>query len=403
MALVNLAFSLVSRPPHTPNHNSVRPLGAFGRGWEMTLASSGAAYTSLYLLLVYTLQIPALAKRLDMDVMRNYGAMSMHESTNPHVAVFAFHVIGISLLYVVAAAVVASTTLEQRRLQQLPAAPRGNRRRTSAGTAPTLTALQLQQQQVGSASPVVGEEDQPRRRQDVLGLVSDSEGEEGEEGEDTEEEHHPLHQAVKEFAQWFVARYGLYLCFLVYIILALERPTILGFVFMLFVMVGAVLPGLIFRSYAPLLLVYTGCYAAAVYWFGAVALRYLPIYLHACLLACCCCLLLFIRSFTFVHSTRNCFRNDFFPPAVERTLGAIGLVPMDPFSDGWLIAGVPLFMTTLLGFTWHYRKTDQQAEAAGVVVPASSSTPGSVLAAAAAEKGADDVVTKILGPVEWLT
>jgi hypothetical protein len=42
-------------------------------------------------------------------------------------------------------------------------------------------------------------------------------------------------------------------------------------------------------------------------------------------------------------------RNGYFPPAVERRLGAIGLVPMDPFTDGWLIAGVPLFMTVRAG------------------------------------------------------
>ena len=52
----------------------------------------------------------------------------------------------------------------------------------------------------------------------------------------------------------------------VYVILALQRPTVLGFVFMTIVIVGAVLPDFVFRQCAPLLLMYTGCYAVTVYW-----------------------------------------------------------------------------------------------------------------------------------------
>lgn len=299
----------------------MRPLGAFGRRWELALAAAGAVYTGLYLLLIYLLQIPALAAHVDTRLLRDYGAMSVVADAEPphdfeadrHLAVFAFHAIGVALLYCVAATAVTSSGLERQRLKQLqsPPVPSRGRRRTSAGvvaaaSAPSGSPLPALGVGVGStpAMAALVEESESESESEA-----ESDGEEGGDG-DGEEEHHPLHQVLKEFAQWFVARYGLYLCFLVYIILALERPTVLGFVFMLFVMVGAVLPGLVFRSCAPLLLVYTGCYAAAVYWFGAVGLR-----------------------------------NGYFPPDVVRRLGAIGLVPMDPFTDGWLIAGVPLFMT----------------------------------------------------------
>lgn len=67
-------------------------------------------------------------------------------------------------------------------------------------------------------------------------------------------------------AEKFTAYYGMYLCFIVYVILALQRPTVLGFVFMVIVMVGAALPDFIFRLCAPTLLMYTGCYSAVVYW-----------------------------------------------------------------------------------------------------------------------------------------
>ena len=127
---------------------------------------------------------------------------------------------------------------------------------------------------------------------------------------------------LQSFAQWLVAKYGLYLCFLVYIILALQRPTVLGFVFMAIVMIGAVLPDFVFRACAPVLLVYTAGYAAAVYWFGSVAIR-----------------------------------NGYFAADAEKLLAPIGLVVMDPFSNGWLVAGVPLCMVTLLGFTWRYRES----------------------------------------------
>lgn len=325
----------------------MRPLGAFGRGWERALAAAGAVYTGLYLLLIYLLQIPALAKHLDARVVRDYGAMSTVVATDAdahassvfeadrHLAVFSFHTIGVALLYCVAAAAVTSASLERRRQRQLqspPVASRG-RRRTSAG----VVASSAPAGGSGSGSPLpaglglVGGSMQTTMaalvEESESDVDSDGEGEEdGADGEG-EEEHHPFHQVLKEFAQWFVARYGLYLCFLVYIILALERPTVLGFVFMLFVMVGAVLPGLVFRSCAPLLLVYTGCYAAAVYWFGAVGLR-----------------------------------NGYFPPDIERRLAAIGLVPMDPFTDGWLIAGVPLFMTVRSFFSKVGRPNTQTRE-----------------------------------------
>lgn len=298
----------------------MRPLGAFGRGWEWALAAAGAVYTGLYLLLIYLLQIPALAAHVDTRLLRDYGAMSVVADAEPphdfeadrHLAVFAFHAIGVALLYCVAVTAVTSSGLERQRLKQLqsPPVPSRGRRRASAGvvaasSAPSGSSLPALGVGVGSTPAMAALVEESESESEV-----ESDGEEENGDGDGEEEHHPLHQVLKEFAQWFVARYGLYLCFLVYIILALERPTVLGFVFMLFVMVGAVLPGLVFRSCAPLLLVYTGCYAAAVYWFGAVGLR-----------------------------------NGYFPPDVVRRLGAIGLVPMDPFTDGWLIAGVPLFMT----------------------------------------------------------
>eukprot|EP00624_Nannochloropsis_granulata_P005297 evm.model.NODE_37437_length_30217_cov_24.682034.8 len=137
------------------------------------------------------------------------------------------------------------------------------------------------------------------------------------------------------FAQWLVAKYGLYFCTLVYIILALQRPTILGFVFMSIVMVGAVLPDFVFRACAPVLLVYTGGYAAAVYWFGSVAIR-----------------------------------KNYFGAEAEKLLEPIGLVIVDPFSKGWLVAGIPLCMVTLLGFTWRYRENKTT-----MTTPAAASAP----------------------------
>jgi hypothetical protein len=53
---------------------------------------------------------------------------------------------------------------------------------------------------------------------------------------------------------------------------------------------------------------------------------------------------------------------------------------------------------TLLGFTWHYRKTDQQTTAAVAASP-----PSAAVVPVQDEVNNEDVVTKILGPAEWLT
>lgn len=145
------------------------------------------------------------------------------------------------------------------------------------------------------------------------------------------------------FAQWLVAKYGLYLCTLVYIILALQRPTVLGFVFMAIVMVGAVLPDFVFRACAPALLVYTSGYAAAVYWFGSVAVR-----------------------------------NNYFGADADKLLKPIGLVIVDPFLDGWLVAGIPLCMVTLLGLTWRYRENKTTVTSAAATSAPSARSPAAV-------------------------
>lgn len=62
---------------------------------------------------------------------------------------------------------------------------------------------------------------------------------------------------------------------------------------------------------------------------------------------------------------------------------------------------------TLLGFTWHYRKTDQQT----IEVADATATTATAVASAAVLPAAvvqqyredEDVVIKILGPAEWLT
>ena len=374
--------------------------------WETGMAVAGAVYVGVYLLLIYLFQMAAVARRVNVSDYRQYGIMNVVLPTPTsaplrpsQLAVFILHVCALGLLYMLSTSIITTKVLSLAAW--------------TAGGASSSAALQVQPgpNQAGLAH-VDGEDDDDflppaqcppishvsssSREGDVLlaatGALTagDVGGGGGGGGAGMPESQRRLVGAsstasyttgaqddalfttgmksmqfvdenttgapdaartagaaaasspgsssnLQSFAQWLVAKYGLYLCFLVYIILALQRPTVLGFVFMAIVMIGAVLPDFVFRACAPVLLVYTGGYAAAVYWFGSVAIR-----------------------------------NSYFAADAEKLLAPIGLVVMDPFSNGWLVAGVPLCMVTLLGFTWRYRES--KAASASAAAASLSST-----------------------------
>lgn len=374
--------------------------------WETGLAMAGTVYVGAYLMFIYLFQMAAVARRVNVSDYRQYGVMNVvlhHPTSTPlrssQMAVFVLHVCALGLLYMLSASIVTTKLL---------CLATG-----TAGGNSSLAALQVQpdSDQVG-LEPIDGEDNDnilpPVQRSSVSYVSRDSYvsndlpaatgaltagvgrggagagagGEARGAGEacmrasqsglvatstasfttSTQDElffstKMGSMRSIDEnttaddgdaaasstasssnphlFAQWLVAKYGLYFCTLVYIILALQRPTILGFVFMSIVMVGAVLPDFVFRACAPVLLVYTGGYAAAVYWFGSVAIR-----------------------------------KNYFGAEAEKLLEPIGLVIVDPFSKGWLVAGIPLCMVTLLGFTWRYRENKTT-----MTTPAAASAP----------------------------
>jgi len=340
------------------------------RVWESVLVTVGGIYVAGYLMLIYLFQTTVIARRIDAAEFRRYGIMNVVQTSpnaspvpGSHLVVFILHVATLGMLFVLATSIMTSKALSKR--------GKSSRRTSSAAlqVQPDLDLASVADRQAygddndDNASynsdplPVqraTNDSDMTTRHSDPMTGRSGTDGNQidsqailrgtssstsfmtgiqdecllanlDQRVDPCSLQASPLPPAqnstVQAIAQWLVAKYGLYVCFLVYITLALQRPTILGFVFMAIVMVAAVVPNFVFRACAPVLLVYTTGYAAAVYWFGSVAIR-----------------------------------NGYFATDAGDLLGPLGLVNMDPFRNGWWIAGIPLCMVTLLGFTWKYRE-----------------------------------------------
>ena len=104
-----------------------------------------------------------------------------------------------------------------------------------------------------------------------------------------------------------------YLCCTFYIGLALERPTVLGFVFCLIVFAGSLNPKLVFQRGTPIILTYTILYAAVRYVYSML------ISLDGSL-------------------------------SLNETGEEIGLSGMDPFNYGWFPASCSVFIIFTLAF-----------------------------------------------------